>query len=369
MLTVLGIAIGMTAVVGLWGLTGGVQRALEGQFQRIGHDLVFILPGSTRGLSSSEVMQIDVERLRSMPGAAQVGALLRQALPVSAGKTQGFLIILGLSPETMRWADRFFPHFELTDGRLPLAEGGEVLLTQRAALDLNLSVGGTIQLADHDFRVSGVLRSTGDSSIEGAIIAPLAALWELTGRSHSTSLVWVQAQPGYDVETLAASLEEALRSIPGGFSVQTSKRLNEIIQAVLGVLRAALTGIAAVALLVGGIGLMNTMYMAVLERTREVGILISLGAHSRQIVTLFLFEAALLGLGGGIVGVLLGTGLAISLCALIIQATGAPMFSPTVDLSLVGFSLLFAMGLGMLAGALPARRAALLHPVDALRYE
>ena len=369
MLTVLGIAIGMTAVVGLLSLTGGLHRVFEDQFQRIGHDLVLVLPGAARGLSTSEAMKIDLKTLRSIRGAAQAGALLRQTLPVSTESTQGFLVILGLSPETVSLADRFFPQFELSAGRLLAQGSGEVLLTQRAALDLNLSAGGTLQLAGREFRVSGVLQRTGDPSIEGAIIVPLATLWELTGQSNTVSLVWVQAQPNYDVEMLAASVEEALRSILGSFSVQTSKRLNEIIQTVLGVLRAALTGVAAIALLVGGIGLMNTMYMAVLERTREVGILVALGARDSQILTLFLLEAGLLGFLGGIAGVVLGVGLAMSLSALIVQATGVSTFAPAVSPSLVGFALFFSVGLGMLAGALPARRAAALRPVEALRYE
>jgi putative ABC transport system permease protein len=153
------------------------------------------------------------------------------------------------------------------------------------------------------------------------------------------------------------------------FSVQTSKRLNEVIQTVLRVLKAALGGIAAVALLVGGVGLMNTMYMAVLERTREIGIFLSLGAKRGQILALFLLEAGLLGLMGGLGGVGLGTGLAASIALLIVQATDAPFFTPMVGPSLIGLSLIFSTGLGMLAGFFPARRAASLRPVDALRYE
>ncbi len=370
-LTVVGIGIGMTAVVGLLGLTGGLQRVLEAQFQRLGHDLVLILPGVSRGLSPSESMEFAWQSLRSVSGVAQLGAMLRQTLPVSTENAQGFLIVLGLSPETMNNADRFFARFELAEGRLPTAGSQEVLLTQRAARDLNLHVGEIIRVSDREFWTSGVLRPTGDSQMEGAIVVPLSEMWELTGRVNSASLVWVQAQSGYDVEVLATSLEAELRSssMAGSFTVQTSQRLANIVQMVLGVLRSALTGIAAVALLVGGIGLMNTMYMAVLERTREIGVLVSLGARQSQILTLFLMEAGFLGLLGGIVGVLLGMGLATTMATVIAQAARAPGFAPEASASLIGLSLLFSMGLAMLAGALPARRAASLRPVDALRYE
>lgn len=372
-LTVVGIGIGMTAVVGLLGLTGGLERVLEAQFQRLGHDLVLILPGVGRGLSPAETIEIDWQGLRSVPGVAQLGALLRQTLAVATKEkdSQGFLVIVGLSPETMDYGDRFFSRFELAEGRLPTAGSHEVLLTQGAARALNLHVGEIVRIAEREFLVSGVLQPTGDPQMEGAIVLPLEEMWALTGRVNSASLVWVQARSGYDVEMLAASLEAALRasSMAGSFTVQTSKRLNDIVQMVLGVLRAALTAIAAVALLVGGIGLMNTMYMAVLERTREIGVLVSLGAHESQILTLFLMEAGFLGLLGGIVGVILGMGLAMTMATLIAQAARAPGFAPEASASLIGFALLFSMGLAMLAGVLPARRAASLRPVDALRYE
>ncbi len=366
LLTVLGIAIGMTAVVGLLGLTGGVQRALERQFERLGHDLVLILPAMPQGAAPAPAVSFDLERIHSVPGVAQAGALLRQTLPIVTSKMQGFLAVVGLSSEMFPLAERFFERFELAAGQLP--EEGSVLLTQEAARDLKLNVGDVVSIANRAFRISGVLLPTGETSIEGAILMSLPTLWELVGRRDLVTLAWVVAQPGYDVEVLSASLQEALRPM-GSFNVQSSRRLNQIIQGGLEVLRAALTAIAAVALLVGGLGLMNTMYMAVLERRREIGILMSLGARRSQIWVLFLLEAGLLGLLGGGVGAILGSALALSLAALIAQASEAQPFTPTISFSLVAFALLFSMGLGMLAGLLPAHRAARLSPVEALRYE
>jgi putative ABC transport system permease protein len=369
-LTVLGIAIGMTAVVALLGLTTGVQSLLERQFQRLGHDLVLILPGTSRGFFSGEDMPIDLPRLRSVPGVVRVGSLLRQTLEIATAKTQGYLVVLGLSPETFELADRFFTRFELAHGRFPSSsEESEALLTQAAARDLLVDVGEVVRMVDREFRVSGVLAPTGDARIEGAVILPLAILWELGGRENTVSFAWVQAQPGYDVEAVAVSLEEALRPASGSVTIQTAQRVNEVVQTVLGVLRAALTGIAAVALFVGGIGLMNTMYMAILERTREIGILVALGARGTQIVALFLVEAGLLGFMGGVVGVLLGSSLAVSIAVVIAQAGGVPGFTAVLPISWLGISLGFSTGLGVLAGAWPARRAASLRPVDALRYE
>jgi putative ABC transport system permease protein len=362
LLTVLGIAIGLTAVVGLLGISGGIQRALERQFERLGHDLVLILPAASG--AAPRPLKIDLDLIRSLPDVAEAGGLLRKTLPVASPQTRGFLVVLGLSPEMLEAAERFFVRFELAQGRLPKA--GEVLLTQGAARDLKLGSGDMVSISERGFRVSGVLKPTGDPRTEGAILMGLPELWALSGESDIVTLAWARAQAGGDVEALARKLEEL---IGVDFSVQTSKRLNEVVQTALRVLRVALTAIAAVALLVGGVGLMNTMYMAVLERTREIGILLSLGARRGQILALFLFEAGLLGLSGGIFGVGLGAGLAASVTLLISRVAEVPSFTPALSAPLVGLALLFSTALGMLAGLLPARRAARLNPVEALRYE
>lgn len=369
LLTVIGIAVGMTAVVGLLGLSAGVQRTLARGFERLGHDLVLVLPGDARDLSPSQTMAIDLEAIRSLDGVAQAGALLRRTLPVSAGETQGFLVVLGLSPETFEAAERFFGRFLLSEGSLPAPGENAVLLTHDAARELNLDTGSQITISDREFTVSGVLRPLDDPQSEGAIFMPLVTSWTLTGSEGAVSLGWARAGPGVDVEALASRIEEHLSAAGPSVQVQTSARLNEIVRTVLNVLATALAAMAGLALFVGGVGLMNTMYTAVMERTREIGIFVSLGACPSQIVALYLMESGLLGLVGGVLGVMLGTGLALSLALVIAQVGDGPALASPVGGKLVGLALFFSMGLGMAAGLLPARRAAALRPVDALRYE
>jgi putative ABC transport system permease protein len=370
LLTVLGIAIGMTAVVALLSLSGGLERALTAEFERLGHDVVLLLPaspGAPRGaLGGAE--RIDLSALEALPGVASVGALLRRTLPVAAGDTQGFLVVLGVYPNVSS-AARFTGRFELASGREPAPDREEALLTERASRDLGVEPGEEIRIARRPFRVSGVLRPTGDANTEGAIFVPLEALWELTDGRRLVSLAWVRAAPNVEVEQLAVTIEERLRAAGARFGVQTAKRLGDVVQTALRVLKGTLTGIAAVALFVGSVGLMNTMYTAVLERTREIGILAALGARPGQIALLFVLEAGMLGLIGGLIGLLFGIGLALSIASLVARGAGTAGLSPVVSPGLVGLALLISMGLGVLAGWLPARRAAALSPVDALRYE
>lgn len=372
LLTVLGIAIGMTAVVALLSLSGGLERALTAQFERLGHDVALLLPaGAGSGASAGSLgsaERIDLSALEALPGAADVGALLRRTLPVAAGETRGFLVVIGVYPAVSA-AARFLERFELAAGREPAPDREEALLTEQAARDLGVEPGEAIQIARHMFTVSGVLRPTGDANTEGAIFVPLEALWELTDGGRLVSLAWVRAAPDVDVERLAAAIEERLRAAGARFTVQTAKRLGDVVRTVLGVLKGTLTGIAAVALLVGSVGLMNTMYTAVLERTREIGLLAALGARPGQIALLFVLEAGMLGLIGGLLGLVFGLGLALSVASLVALGAGAAALSPVVSPGLVGLALLLSMGLGVLAGWLPARRAAGLSPVEALRYE
>jgi len=152
-------------------------------------------------------------------------------------------------------------------------------------------------------------------------------------------------------------------------SVQTAERLAKIAAQLLSLLRAVLGGIAAIALLVGGIGLANTMYMAVLERTREIGLLKALGARRGQILLLFTFESGLLGLAGGLLGLALGIGLSESLALIVARFFAGVAFAPALSAGLITGTLGFAFGLGVLAGLLPAERAARLEPLEALRNE
>lgn len=372
-LTTLGVAIGMAAVVALGSLSLGAQRALTQQLERLGHDVVLVLPAGTAGGLGRGRVELDPAVLEGVEGVTRVGAWLRETLPVAAGRVQGFLPVVGVYPDLSDLEGPLWGGAVLVQGRLPSdpeAEG--VLLSAEAARDLGVSVGERVRIRDREVRVSGILRWEAPGSPaggEGALFLSLEALWDLLGERDAITFAWVRARPGYDVARLEQRVQAALQWAGVGALVQSSRRVFEVVQTALQVLKATLTAIAAVALLVGSLGLMNTMYTAVVERTREIGVLSALGARPGQILLLFVLEAGWLGLGGGVAGVVLGYGFALSLSVIVTQLLEGAVLTPGASAGLLLTALLVAVGLGMLAGWLPARRAALLPPVEALRYE
>jgi len=374
-LTALGVAVGMAAVVALGSLSLGAQRALTQQLERLGYDVVLVLPsaaGPGPAPGSRGRLPLNPALLERVEGAERVGAWLREALPVAAADAQGFLPVVGVypDPDPSGGEGPLWGGVSRVEGRAP--GPAEVLLSAEAARDLGVGVGDAVRIRGRTFRVSGIVSWGGGGAPErGALFLPLEALWALVGEREGITLAWVKARPGYDVVRLEQDVQQALREAGAGAGalVQSSRRIFEVVHTALRILNATLTAIAAVALLVGGLGLLNTMYTAVVERTREIGVLSALGARPGQILLLFVLEAGGLGLLGGIAGVVLGYGIALSLSAVVSRFVEGAALAPGASAGLIAAALLGAVGLSALAGLPPARRAALRPPVEALRYE
>lgn len=367
-LTIVGVAVGMTAVVGMLGLSQAARNGIEAQLSRLGHDLVMVLPSGAADLSPESTMTLDLTPLEAVEGVGQYGALWRRSLPITTADRQGFLNVIGMSPATFQEADRFFADFALAEGRRPQAND-ETLLSHAAAEDLGLGRGDEITIQGRDFRISGVLEPSDSDELQGALLVPLEGLWTVADASRTMSLAWAQAENSEKVQAVAKRVEDALQGQGSSIQVQTSARISQVVNTAVSALTTALTAIAGLALLVGAVGLANTMATAVVERIREIGVFMSVGARRGQIALLYVLEASLLGLIGGVIGVVVGVGLALSLTSAISGlgsglTLGTPVHVPTIALALVG-----SVALGGLAGWWPARRAASLPPVEALRHE
>jgi putative ABC transport system permease protein len=219
-----------------------------------------------------------------------------------------------------------------------------------------------------------MLKKVGDPSIDGAFIIPGDAAKEMVSASGYNMFV-VQLAKGLIPSEERPTIEKALRQSRGvskgheDFKVSTSEQLLESFNTIFNVVQVIIIGIAAISLIVGAVGIMNTMYTAVLERTKEIGIMKAIGAKNSEIMVLFLIESGLLGLVGGVIGVILGYIMGKAAEVIANQMLGSSLLKLYFPPELIIGALLFSFVIGALSGMVPARQASHLRPVDALRYE
>lgn len=375
-LTIIGILIGMAAVVALVALGQGFQQAIDREFEAFGYDVIIIMGGGEAYYGWLATFELNLEALRRTEGVETAGGMLFKTPYIKAvapqAQKEGFLPVYGLEPELMQ----AFPGYYATKAGSILKAGETriAVLGSDVANDLGLSVGDRliIERSEFEFEVVGILKERADPDYNDAIYVPLQMLQEIVGEKEKFSYVLAKAKEGYDVKEVAGRIKRQLKEERGkdDLNVQTMEELRDLRGNILGIVQAFLGGIAAIALLVGGIGVMNTMYMAVLERTREIGVMKAVGARRRDILTLFLLESGFMGLVGGLLGTLLGLGISIGATLLVkLFVKEAGFLEVGASVGLIAGALILSFVLGALSGLLPARNAARLPPVEALRYE
>lgn len=374
-LTVIGILIGTAAVVALIAIGQGLQRTVNQQVERlVGYNTILISP---RGQGFGQRIRVDLGALRAIPGVRAAVAVRTETAYVEGPGGQGFPTIIGYEPAMEEFAGEL--NLTITAGGPP-TEPGTVLVGARTAREYGAQIGSILRIEDKPFRVVGILAQQAGGrggfnpvgvSLNDAVVVPYSDLRTLFPGPELVLYAIVKVRDGASAEAVKEEIRAVLRATgERNASLVDFEDLTNRIQALIGGVQAFLAGIAGISILVGGIGVMNTMYTAVLERTREIGVLKAVGAKGYQVLLLFLFESGLMGLGGGILGLLLGLGAAWAAVAIVSRLfQTAEGLSPALTPALVFGALLFSFGVGAISGVLPARRAAQLPPVEALRYE
>jgi putative ABC transport system permease protein len=234
--------------------------------------------------------------------------------------------------------------------------------------DTDPQLKSKININGIDVRVVGILQPVGSQSEDLAIMTSIETIKGLLDNPNEITMIMVKANG--DPQTVADEIEKLLdkRHGKGLFSAMTTDQILKRIESVLSIMTFILVGIAAISLLVAAFGIMNTMLMSVLERTREIGVMKAIGATNRQVLLIFLYESIAIGIIGGVIGVLLGAGFTNILIAVFRGFTGMSMTAFINPLLLV-FGVIFAVIVSVASGIYPARRAAKLDPIEALRYE
>ena len=380
-LTVLGIVIGVAAVIAMVTIGNGTTAKVTADLAKLGSNLLFVRPGQFGpGRASSDAKPFnvrDVEALKSeLTGVRAVAPVAQKAITVIYGGENRIVTVTGTDLDffiTQDWhlaAGRPFLEGELRSGRAACILGQTVKDKLFGQVD---AIGQNMRVKNISCEVIGLLEPKGQSSTgtdqDDVVVIPLRMFHRRLAGNTDIASISVSARDGVDTAKVQADIERLLRerrNLPQGqeddFSVRDMKQLAQTTAGTTAMLTALLGAVAAVSLLVGGIGIMNIMLVSVTERTREIGIRLAIGALESQVLMQFLVEAVVLSLFGGLAGVLLG----LSLAWLATTGLKVPfMVDTTIVLVAFGFSAL----VGVVFGYFPARRAAHLDPIEALRHE
>jgi putative ABC transport system permease protein len=380
-LTIIGIFIGIMAVVALFSLGQGLEQGVEEEFAKLGVDKVFIQPDTLFGSAPVPLTDDDVDSVRSVAAVKEVVGIPFQSARVEWGEELGFYLVVA-SPEesdAKKLFDEVF-QMETVEGR-PLLVGDQFKavigynFAQEEKFEDPIEVGSRIKINNVTFTVAGIRKRVGNEYDDLQIIIPQSAYERAISDVEDYDMIMARATQGTTDAELVERITKELRhsrDVDAGeedFTVQTAEDIKQSLDDVLGIIQVVLTGIACISLLVGTVGIMNTMYTAVLERTKEIGIMKAVGATNEAVLSIFLVESGLLGLAGAVVGVVLGLGISFGTAFAAQQALGTNIIQAYVSVWLIVGGLLFGFLLGALAGYLPARQAANMKPVDSLRYE
>ena len=385
-LTMIGIFIGIAAVVALIGLGEGLRGAITGQFGFLGPDVLAVQASGLNfagppGQAVVNPLTKDLtEKIKSIPG---VDIAVNRYIETGAfefNDIQDIVFAWNVPENKERSKFEKMLNLKVSQGRL-LKDGDKfkVVLgnsfTDEDRFGKPIQVGNNIIFEGKQFEVVGILEKKGSFIFDTAVIMNEDVLISEFKDDDSVNAIAIKVNDLKSIGNVKRNVEELLRKERGvkegeeDFTVQSPESALESLDDVLFGVQLFISIIAFISLVVGGIGITNTMYTAVLERTKEIGIMKSIGARNSSIFTLFFMESGFLGFVGGLIGVAIGVALANLFAFAGRQALGSDLIKADVSLALVFGSLLFSVIVGLIAGTVPAYHASKKNPVDALRYK
>jgi putative ABC transport system permease protein len=392
-LTIIGIVIGVAAIVAIISIGDGLQASVQKSLGSLGADLITVSPGYSRatgtgpgqgsqggGVSTVNLTDKDLNVIKQVPGVIYVNGMVSGRSDMILGAEKTSVSISGV--DITVW--RSIISTELESGRyLQPGDSNAVVIGYSLAHNVFLqpiTQNRPVTIGGKTFKVVGIFaQSGGFGGTDNAVYMPADSardvITETVERNHFTSITVKIADQNL-ADRVKADIEQKLmmsrhvNSRTRDFTVTAFASIQQQISSVTQAITLFLGAIAAVSLLVGAVGIANTMFMSVMERTRQIGLLKSLGATDAEVMKVFLIESGLFGVVGGVIGVTTGI-----LISVLISSVGLLMIGPggtmttVVSPQLIIFALTFSIIVGVLSGVMPARSAAKMNPVDALRFE
>ena len=350
-LSIVGIAIGIVVIVALGGITEGLVDTFEDTIHAGGAD--FQISGKETGDSAYGTNTIDAswtDRIANISGVEEAYPIY--VVLTSVGDDY-MNTLIGIDPAGTTMAD-----ISIKEGRIFEDNADEVIMGEIYAEDNNYSVGDTIEVNREDFEIVGIYQ-TGDSNMAGGVFTSISKVGELMDDEDSISNIYVKVEKGEDPQSVADRIDEKY-----GDNITTITSVMEMEQMadMLNMLQASTWAISLLAIVVGGLGIINTMLMSVFERTREIGVLKAVGWSNGKIITMIVGESLVITIVSAIIGAIVGVGL----CMILGPQIGfTPLFTPKIFIQ----AFIIAIVVGIVGGIYPALKAVRLPPTEALRYE
>lgn len=382
-LTMLGIIIGVAAVIALVSIGNGVRQDIQNSISSLGSNLLMVMPGAPRtpgvraSAGSMKSLKVsDYEAISKLDGVKAASPMTSGSYVVIYQNKNWTTTVSGVNSNYMdvnNWtmkSGRFFSDKNVQNRERVAVIGQTVVKNLFGDED---PVGAEIRVKNIPFRIIGVLNSKGSGSMgadqDDIVLIPYTTAMERVEGVDYLRMIYVVGEDENGIDRLQSDIENLLRVRHGikdsnldDFNIQNMNSIMETMEETTGTLTLFLGAVAAISLVVGGIGIMNIMLVSVTERTREIGVRKALGATYNVIVTQFLIEAVVISLMGGLIGIVLGIGAS----KMISVSSG---MSTVISIPTIVLSFAFSMAIGLVFGIYPARKAAKLNPIDALHYE
>ena len=385
-LTMVGIFVSIATIFLLIALSLGLQNAVQEQFRQLGTDKFFIMPKGQLGAPGTggavELTTKDVDVIEKVNGVKEVTYFSVGTAEVEFNRIKRYYFSAGIPLEDEKIIKIFLESsgLEIMEGKFIEKEDlNEVfigsLYADETLFGKRIRLRETIKINGKEFRVVGFAESVGNPQDDTNIYMSIEAFKELYNSGDRIDEIFIQVEDREDTKEVAERVEKRLRSSRDvteetqDFTVLTPEELLASFGTILNIITGFLLGISAISLLVGGIGIANTMYTSTIERTKEIGTMKAIGAQNKDILLIFLIEAGLLGLIGGIIGVFLGMGLGQIIEYIAVVQLGTNLLQVAYPWYLTVGCLAFSFGVGAVSGLLPAWQASKTNVVDALRYE
>ena len=390
-LTVLGVVIGIAAVTTMVSLGQSANALVQGQFQALGTNMILVFPGQRNReglqqaivtLTARDAKAIESECPSVLAATPVVGASGQVIYGSSNFSPREIMGVSEDYPVVRNWPVRqgaFFSERDITSSNKVCVIGYTIVAKLFQTVN---PIGETIRIKNIPFRVVGVLQKKGANMVgqdqDNLVLLPYTTVRKRLQGSEfdnvgaimvSARSMQVMTEAQLEIDQLLAERHRIQPGQTRDYIVQNTTEIANIFGAVTGTLTMMLASIAAISLLVGGVGIMNIMLVSVTERTREIGIRMAVGARASDILRQFLVEAILLSCVGGMIGFLLGVGASVGLVTLINTFTTGTKWTHEVSITAGVVAFFFAAAVGVFFGYYPARRASRMDPIEALRYE